>query len=113
MDPDVLFQSTPLREGRRLLSKAMLLLIGFNPRPCVRGDVICHYRKLGDRMFQSTPLREGRLDMFLIPMWDKMFQSTPLREGRLSYLCSLFHAKVFQSTPLREGRLVKRLVEPF
>ncbi len=56
----LLFQSTPLCEGRHLLQK-ICLIIG---------------------MFQSTPLCEGRLpsSKYLHP-WGQ-FQSTPLCEGR-------------------------------
>ena len=35
-----LFQSTPLREGRRLAALSQSELSDFNPRPCVRGDNI-------------------------------------------------------------------------
>ena len=37
-----MFQSTPLREGRRFFVLALLDEIRFNPRPCVRGDLCTH-----------------------------------------------------------------------
>ena len=55
------FQSTPLREGRRL------------------GHGIC---STGVYEFQSTPLREGRRQIFGGSVSILRFQSTPLREGR-------------------------------
>ena len=38
IDNDILFQSTPLREGRQGDVPASDTLTGFNPRPFVRGD---------------------------------------------------------------------------
>jgi len=35
---NIKFQSTPLREGRHAHFSYDPLTIGFNPRPCVRGD---------------------------------------------------------------------------
>jgi len=37
--------------------------IGFNPRPCVRGDLYHSGRSRGFPQFQSTPLREGRQEI--------------------------------------------------
>ncbi len=100
-----MFQSTPLREGRQIkminaLAMAMVSIhapargatilifaifayfIGFNPRPCARGDTETAVLRLKNALFQSTPLREGRL----CSPWNNTgldkFQSTPLREGR-------------------------------
>ena len=36
--PLVAFQSTPLREGRLMISPTLSATRGFNPRPCARGD---------------------------------------------------------------------------
>jgi len=78
-----LFQSTPLREGRRNIGdagkKPEIVSIhapargatplrlsrawatnGFNPRPCARGDISSVEKSLQMFQFQSTPLREGR-----------------------------------------------------
>ena len=55
----------------------------FNPRPCVRGDVVRFLDAGNLRRFQSTPLREGRLTFALHSLVNCLFQSTPLREGRL------------------------------
>jgi len=60
----VLFQSTPLREGR----------------------LKAHYASLYQSMFQSTPLREGRRNQVYDIGKMELFQSTPLREGRPVYL---------------------------
>ena len=54
----------------------------FNPRPCVRGDILHNNKKQLHTMFQSTPLREGRPKMDIAGSGDITFQSTPLREGR-------------------------------
>ena len=56
----MLFQFTPLREGRLPLKVA----------------------KYHDYLFQFTPLREGRPGAFTWNRTEKPFQFTPLREGR-------------------------------
>ncbi|MBN2620218.1 hypothetical protein JXB22_03925 [candidate division WOR-3 bacterium] len=56
----IVFQSTPLREGRQYI-------LG---------------RFLQEKLFQSTPLREGRLSTGGQARHGVKFQSTPLREGR-------------------------------
>jgi len=60
IEGQVVFQSTPLREGRH------------------PADV----QKAIEALFQSTPLREGRRAMIGIILLLATFQSTPLREGR-------------------------------
>ena len=54
------FQSTPLREGRRGYIQLQGVTVGFNPRPCVRGDEHGLHAESILEAFQSTPLREGR-----------------------------------------------------
>ena len=58
--PRPAFQFTPLREGRQKHPIIPQEIIGFNSRPCVRGDsnsgTVCRY----SAQFQFTPLREGR-----------------------------------------------------
>ena len=49
-----MFQSTPLREGRPPFYKGSPISKGFNPRPCVRGDLesdfgLCHIRSFNPR----------------------------------------------------------------
>ena len=60
MQRENLFQSTPLCEGRPLLS----------------------YRLYTIAPFQSTPLCEGRREPVVGQEWGFLFQSTPLCEGR-------------------------------
>ena len=100
---DLLFQFTPLREGRR--------------------EAVGVWKRL--MRFQFTPLREGRPDEKCGNRTEEVFQFTPLREGRqphMRYTCLKkisIHApprgatcqgavqKIkppFQFTPLREGR---------
>jgi len=57
---EALFQSTPLREGRRSCGGISPGLRSFNPRPCARGDCGDPPLFLPLFGFQSTPLREGR-----------------------------------------------------
>ena len=77
----------------------------FNPRPCVRGDVVRFLDAGNLRRFQSTPLREGRQKTVRLQNETLRFQSTPLREGRLTFALHSLVNCLFQSTPLREGRL--------
>ncbi len=75
------FQSTPLREGRRLSQDT-------------------RYRVSS---FQSTPLREGRLTDWIRSSGIASFQSTPLREGRQP--CPVFSAsrRRFNPRPCARG----------
>ena len=78
----ILFQFTPLREGRHSAGLDKGGGAYFNSRPCERGDgvdnAIC---QLGYQ-FQFTPLREGRPDTKSQLEEHILFQFTPLREGR-------------------------------
>ena len=56
----LVFQFTPLREGRLCNFTRQCAVRHFNSRPCVRGDIthtLCFFQKF---KFQFTPLREGR-----------------------------------------------------
>ena len=78
----IVFQFTPLREGR--LAKNEVLATG--------------------KIFQFTPLREGRRLNFGDVVLAKQFQFTPLREGRPQRRNQRHQGGAFQFTPLREGR---------
>ena len=126
----ILFQFTPLREGRLNSSAATMSASYFNSRPSARGDVYVWTSLATPVEFQFTPLREGRL----YPSHTKggdgrisihapprgathnecvnlcfvmTFQFTPLREGRHNECVNLCFVMTFQFTPLREGRLVE------
>mgnify|MGYP004500840723 CR=1 FL=1 len=121
----LLFQFTPLREGRPTPTRPESLLTNFNSRPCGRGDAVFQIIARrdfyfnsrpcgrGDRkrlqsfpqqlLFQFTPLREGRPAALMSAVW-MIFQFTPLREGRRDYRTTIAGARLFQFTPLREGR---------
>ena len=100
----LLFQSTPLREGRpagRRLSTVrarfnprpcargdmkhfFILPITwcFNPRPCARGDGTCHAHQATCPSFNPRPCARGDRSTDKMAQPHDMFQSTPLREGR-------------------------------
>ena len=102
---NALFQSTPLREGRRRHGERRpQTSAGFNPRPSVRGDVAFFRGRITRISFQSTPLREGRHGSDGDVSGRFWFQSTPLREGRQDGFTNDIIEQWFQSTPLREGR---------
>ena len=77
----LLFQFTPLREGRLYQGDQDGQYNDFNSRPCVRGDAFTSSLKLLI-LFQFTPLREGRLAGRDRNIHRDIFQFTPLREGR-------------------------------
>ncbi len=101
--------------------------LGFNPRPCVRGDFRRCWEASRKFAFQSTPLCEGRRARFgrtmprekrfnprpcvrgdyigaLLGKPCMLFQSTPLCEGRRFLGVKKPWMSEFQSTPLCEGR---------
>ena len=79
------FQSTPLWEGRPRVEPpppTALRVVGFNPRPCGRGDPIVSLPSVVDRRFQSTPLWEGRpFPHFRSPPHDRRFNPRPCGRG--------------------------------
>ena len=123
----VLFQFTPLREGRRLAgSPCDVSRHHFNSRPSARGDdgervrfaAWCYFNSRpsarGDShfpssttergVFQFTPLREGRLNAVQYEHSQDYFNSRPSARGDIiidSLACPIH---LFQFTPLREGR---------
>ena len=82
----ILFQFTPLREGRQEESDGN----ASNPR------------------FQFTPLREGRRIVKNNNLKIPKFQFTPLREGRLRIAITPFFAVYFNSRPSARGDLQRR-----
>ena len=57
---DILFQFTPLREGRPPGRATFSPLGDFNSRPSARGDTGTNHLSIKLSEFQFTPLREGR-----------------------------------------------------
>ena len=80
--PMVLFQFTPLREGRPGHGGFYHRHRHFNSRPSARGDLSRRPRVRASGKFQFTPLREGRLLTVEKVGQNPQFQFTPLREGR-------------------------------
>ena len=101
----VVFQFTPLREGRRVsqsfrenspisihapprgatntgTTHGARPSAHFNSRPSARGDVVRVIVLHRGFLFQFTPLREGRQPETPTVRKDAVFQFTPLREGR-------------------------------
>ena len=81
----MLFQFTPLREGRPghdLVDERALAHISIHAPP--RGATAGKNGELPHRrQFQFTPLREGRREKVSLTIFYPLFQFTPLREGRL------------------------------
>ena len=77
-----LFQFTPLREGRHSLPACLAYsaLISIHAPP--RGATSAVYSLSAHALFQFTPLREGRQKVQPALFMISLFQFTPLREGR-------------------------------
>ena len=124
----IVFQSTPLCEGRRLLllhrsfhecdfnprpsargdSRRWLGSIchaDFNPRPSARGDWPTPSSRIPTSRFQSTPLCEGRLLLRRRGCDLAHFNPRPSARGDCRWGAHLSTKQTFQSTPLCEGRL--------
>ena len=78
----VVFQFTPLREGRPASTVTVEPQNDFNSRPSARGDRTAALHAAIAALFQFTPLREGRLEEVGQIVGVDKFQFTPLREGR-------------------------------
>ncbi len=121
----MIFQFTPLREGRRLKLAVTINCFNFNSRPSARGDVnqgnvlgiICisiHAPPRGATTLGQKALKTGAISIHAPPRGatrtkcasckPTSFQFTPLREGRLHKRIERIVLFLFQFTPLREGR---------
>ena len=122
----LIFQFTPLREGRLRASIASSTAFLFQFTPLREGRQTPSTDDTPSEEFQFTPLREGRQsrnrvwrvcrDFNSRPSargdWSscggtgaaRLFQFTPLREGRRWRICRNPRGGIFQFTPLREGR---------
>ena len=103
----VLFQFTPLREGRRALCQNRYVLPDFNSRPSARGDEQPPRAATTTRRFQFTPLREGRQHGGADRSTQHHFNSRPSARGDQPEIAALTQY-LFQFTPLREGRQISR-----
>ena len=79
----LLFQFTPLREGRPIAELKRITSVPISIHAPPRGATACEDREAGWReIFQFTPLREGRRLLVHTSTARTLFQFTPLREGR-------------------------------
>ena len=123
----LVFQFTPLREGRRGREKSHGREQYFNSRPCGRGDyknvassfaadfISIHAPAGGATDSGLDDIKEQYISIhapaggatlaYLMKWIAKKFQFTPLREGRPEAVTLFDREFIFQFTPLREGRL--------
>ncbi len=99
-----LFQSTPLREGRRLFHSQKNSRKCFNPRPCARGDNTYGSSKIETESFNPRPCARGDVQVFLRRSFLLCFNPRPCARGDMRQGQHSHPIDVFQSTPLREGR---------
>ncbi|SFL91240.1 hypothetical protein SAMN05421830_10922 [Desulfomicrobium norvegicum] len=99
-----MFQSTPLREGRPDRRFAVVdNHAGFNPRPCERGDREDSLLCCCNNCFNPRPCERGDMSCTVwLPVWS-VFQSTPLREGRPRMLCHDHGQSGFNPRPCERG----------
>ncbi len=103
----ILFQFTPLREGRRVRDVHLILPIHISIHAPPRGATTWGRGPSDSTSFQFTPLREGRLLTQAAHRGGYChFNSRPSARGDTN-AAPVTHAEpVFQFTPLREGRRV-------
>ena len=102
--PDVIFQFTPLREGRPgKLRQLTTRMTYFNSRPSARGDQRL-WKEYTTWRFQFTPLREGRRFRCSTSAATPYFNSRPSARGDPHPHPIIHRRSLFQFTPLREGR---------
>ena len=105
-----LFQFTPLREGRRQTGEIRRQPKRyFNSRPSARGDVVGEYRVFGRHDFNSRPSARG--DWRCLPRWARTRQISihaPPRGATGPLPRTAAGDDLFQFTPLREGRRSRR-----
>ena len=124
--PQILFQSTPSRGGRRLCCWVISGINNFNPHPPAEGDENALKGFYRDYDFNPRPPAEGDLSQTGLKLAYLHFNPRPPAEGdRLGWICSavwldfnprppaegdtettkiLCSYMTFQSTPSRGGR---------
>ena len=100
----VVFQFTPLREGRLCGASSVRAVIHFNSRPSARGDVQRRSSRKSSGNFNSRPSARG--DGMGSPGVSPIPISihAPPRGATAIPVPSLYRSIIFQFTPLREGR---------
>ena len=100
----VTFQFTPLREGRLRMDRRFCRRPDFNSRPSARGDINRALCGAPDTVFQFTPLREGRRRWRDGNVSARRISIHAPPRGATLTISLLYCACAFQFTPLREGR---------
>ena len=98
-----LFQFSPLREGRRSPAGAILPDQDISILAPARGATLFHVRLSSPRIFQFSPLREGRQKGRTNRGIHGRFQFSPLREGRPDRAVHQSQPPDFNSRPCERG----------
>ena len=109
----IIFQFTPLREGRQDWMQKKGLTRYFNSRPSARGDDAGAAEPCFLDISIHAPPRGATCSSMPGCFLPTLFQFTPLREGRRFSLSSASVPAPFQFTPLREGRRVFPIIVAF
>ncbi len=101
----IVFQFTPLREGRQISITPNKSIEDFNSRPSARGDANIVRNIPTKEIFQFTPLREGRpCPRPASPPRQISIHAPPRGATHMARICRI--PSSFQFTPLREGRRI-------
>jgi len=103
IENEMLFQSTPLREGRPEALRLYMKQAGVSIHAPARGATYIMIIIVICKGFQSTPLREGRPDGPRVLQSLQEFQSTPLREGRHQEYEKIYLMSGFNPRPCARG----------
>ena len=99
----IIFQFTPLREGRRANQLKNIVLSNFNSRPCGRGDAGAQHLRVVCQISIHAPAG-GATRLSLRKKVYYLFQFTPLREGRQKAAIKNGSGRVyFNSRPCGRG----------
>ena len=99
----ILFQFTPLHEGRQTKNKLDIRKENFNSRPCTRGDKFFSAGFAFDCISIHAPAR-GATTSGYIPERGYQFQFTPLHEGRRQHTVGMVETELyFNSRPCTRG----------
>ena len=99
----LIFQFTPLREGRRASGETSNGAENFNSRPSARGDGQQGYLGLHQGYFNSRPSARGDDQELQNQITSHTFQFTPLREGRRAGCVHKSRDGNFNSRPSARG----------
>ena len=102
------FQFTPLREGRHACAAAFRRAEYFNSRPSARGDLLCRWHGQGQHISIHAPPRGATSNEMRKLQTNLISIHAPPRGATMPGGYTPGRPFIFQFTPLREGRQSRR-----